>query len=246
MGHKTTVIQRSPCAAKICLGKVRECLVGTAFASRTSGSERLRSWRVQQQLCHQDSRPRSSGCRRSWFWTQRPGGDGVERHRGHALLHLPRGGRSIPKSPLQNSWSSLHALLLCAGPFYVDFAVWGPLGHRIAKESGLQGFCVGTRAREPVRARGLLQVQLTATGKSASRVVELVLSVCLQVLRTLRPYGLAPWYQAGVRTRQHLGFAARAVGAFRSRIPLGVEQSLWKGRKTKEGRQGTEEGDNKF
>jgi hypothetical protein len=41
--------------------------------------------------------------------------------------------------------SVLHALLAGAGPPYVDFAVWGPFGHRISKKMRLTGLQLGPR-----------------------------------------------------------------------------------------------------
>jgi hypothetical protein len=41
--------------------------------------------------------------------------------------------------------TSLHALLQGTGPPYVDFAVWGPFGHRIAKKMKLSGLVIGAK-----------------------------------------------------------------------------------------------------
>ena len=41
--------------------------------------------------------------------------------------------------------TSLHALLQGSGPPYVDFAVWGPFGHRISKKMKMTGLVIGSK-----------------------------------------------------------------------------------------------------
>ena len=97
----------------------------------------------------------------------------------HSYTCLRR--QSIPKSPLQNSCPHCTRCYWARGPFCVDFAVWSPLGHRIAKkERAARHLCwdpQGNRCGAEVCCRS----NLPRLGKSAARVVELVLSVCLQV-----------------------------------------------------------------
>jgi hypothetical protein len=119
--------------------------------------------------------------------------------------------------------TSLHALLGSSGPPYVDFSVWGPFGHRIAKKMKLTGLILGAdgnlQTKECFGPSTFLDweasfkvyrtgcIMLNAVSISALDAYRDLISN--YVLR----YGQAVWliiYQADVRARlEHLERARR-------------------------------------
>ena len=136
--------------------------------------------------------------------------------------------------------TSLHALLHGAGPPYVDFAVWGPFGHRIAKKNRLQGVVLGPKGElVPTEVYGpsnyhdweqcfrvwrsgmlMLGAACTATLDAYGRLV----------YRYYARYGQTVWlllYQADVRARleqlervRRRGLAAATAGLPTGEVPF--------------------------